>query len=334
MLPENKKVNRDATSNLKVWVYGQPNIGKTTFASQFPDVLMLNTDGNYKGVDSPVVPITDWEQFVKVVEEILEGKHEFKSIVIDLVEDVYVYCKNYYCTKLKIDHEADLGYGKGWTKFKDEFNEIFRGLTQLGYAVFFIGHDKETLTQLSDGTPISLIRPALTKSVKEVITGMADIYGYAHQPGGDVDKMSILTLRDPSGLIDCGCRIKYIKPEFELSYSNLVSEMAKAIEREAKEHDGQYITTERNELPVAKEYNLPELLNEFNEIIAKIPGYDDVDGSTEEGKKFAEFWFPSIQRIVESNLGKGKKISQATADQVEMVAEIVEELTDLIAKNN
>ena len=105
MLPENKKVHRDATSNLKVWVYGQPNIGKTTFANQFPDALMLNTDGNYKGVDSPVVPITDWEQFVKVVDEILEGKHEFKSIVIELVEDVYVYCKNYYCTKLKIDHE-------------------------------------------------------------------------------------------------------------------------------------------------------------------------------------------------------------------------------------
>lgn len=330
------KVSTDLSGYI-TYIYGAPKTGKTTLATQMEGSLLLAFEPGYNALPGVMAKdILSWKDMRTTFKELKDPEvHKiFKAVIIDTIDIAADRCKKYVCQQNGIEDLGDLGYGKGWTKFKDEFNEIFRGLTQLGYAVFFIGHDKETLTQLSDGTPISLIRPALTKSVKEVITGMADIYGYAHQPGGDADKMSILTLRDPSGLIDCGCRIKYIKPEFELSYSNLVSEMAKAIEREAKEHDGQYITTERNELPVAKEYNLPELLNEFNEIIAKIPGYDDVDGSTEEGKKFAEFWFPSIQRIVESNLGKGKKISQATADQVEMVAEIVEELTDLIAKNN
>ena len=37
MLPKNEKVNRDGAKSIKVWVYGEPNIGKTTFASQFPN---------------------------------------------------------------------------------------------------------------------------------------------------------------------------------------------------------------------------------------------------------------------------------------------------------
>ena len=47
-LPENKKVLRDSTQSVKMWIYGEPNIGKTTFANQFPDALMINTDGNIK----------------------------------------------------------------------------------------------------------------------------------------------------------------------------------------------------------------------------------------------------------------------------------------------
>ena len=177
MLPENKKVNRDATSNLKVWVYGQPNIGKTTFANQFPDALMLNTDGNYKGVDSPVVPITDWEQFVKVVEEILEGKHEFKSIVIDLVEDVYVYCKNYYCTKLKIDHEADLGYGKGYDIIKTAFLIVLRKLANSPYNLLCLSHEKETVVKDRIGRETTIYKPNISDGTAIKISGMMEITG-------------------------------------------------------------------------------------------------------------------------------------------------------------
>ena len=62
---------------------------------------------------------------------------------------------------------------KGWTAFKEEFNDLFRGLTQLGYAVVFIGHDKEATAIDGDGHEYKYIRPALSNSTRQVIEGMA-----------------------------------------------------------------------------------------------------------------------------------------------------------------
>jgi hypothetical protein len=54
-------------------------------------------------------------------------------------------------------------------------------LTQLGYAVFFIGHASEGQEEDENGNSHMVIRPAIPgKKAKQTIEGMADIYGYAH----------------------------------------------------------------------------------------------------------------------------------------------------------
>lgn len=58
-----------------------------------------------------------------------EVKEVYSSIIIDTVDIAADYCKKYVCDQNDIDDLTDLDFGKGWTKFKDEFNEIFRGLT-------------------------------------------------------------------------------------------------------------------------------------------------------------------------------------------------------------
>ena len=178
MLPENKKVNRDVTQALKIWVYGKPNIGKTTFANQFPDTLMLNTDGNIKGVDSPCVSIggeTPWEDFVNTVDEILKGDHTFKTIVVDLTEDVYQYCRNYYCKKLKIDHEADLGYGKGYDIIKNAFLIVLRKLCNTEYNVILCSHEKEVVIKDRIGRETTVFKPNIGDTIATKISGMVEM---------------------------------------------------------------------------------------------------------------------------------------------------------------
>ena len=59
LLPKNERRNLNATKKKVVWLYGAPFSGKTFFANQFPDPLMLNTDGNIKFVDAPYIAIRD-----------------------------------------------------------------------------------------------------------------------------------------------------------------------------------------------------------------------------------------------------------------------------------
>lgn len=257
MLPVNKKVVRDATSNLKIWVYGQPNIGKTTFANQFPDALMLNTDGNYKGVDSPVVPITDWEQFVETCDEILKGEHEYKTIVIDLLEDIYTYCRNYYCKKLKIDHEADLGYGKGYDIIKTAFLIVIRKLANSPYNLLCLSHEKEVVVKDRIGREITVYKPNFTDGTATKLAGMMEITGRLYAETKDDDGVKLETRKLFVGSASdmfAGNKVKTLKVDSILmdevdGYNNLV----KAVKDENGPFDTAKVELTTEDAPVVEE---------------------------------------------------------------------------------
>lgn len=206
---------------------------------------------------------------------------------------------------------------KGWTKFKDEFNEVFRGLTQLGYAVFFIGHHKEvTLTDPSTGVERMVIRPALSNATREVIAGMADIYGYSHQI--KKDEMSVLTLRCTDGSIECGCRFKYIPNQITMSYNNLVTAIQTAIDKEAQELNGKFVTDERTVTPQTADYDYAALMAEFQNLAGDLMERDSATNG------------PKITAIIEKYLGKGKKIAEIKPEQAEFVYLIIGDIKETL----
>lgn len=180
-LPKNEKVTRDGVNSVKIWVYGEPNIGKTTFANQFPDALMINTDGNIKYVDSPAVNLIGdgksdpWENFVNYVDEFLKGEHTYKTLVIDLVEDVYQYCRTYYCKKLKIEHEGDLGFAKGYDIVRNGFLYPFRKIANSEYNLVLISHESATVVKDRVGRETTVYSPNITEKVARKIAGMVEI---------------------------------------------------------------------------------------------------------------------------------------------------------------
>lgn len=324
------KVSRDLSGYI-TYIYGAPKTGKTTLATQMGKSLLLAFERGYNALPGVMAQdITSWSEFRQVYRELKkpEVKEAYDAVIVDTVDIAADMCQKYTCNKLGIESLGELGYGKGWTAFKEEFNEVFRGLTQLGYAVFFIGHHKESQETLADGTTKTIIRPALSNSTRGVIEGMADIYGYAHQKAGA--PMSVITLRHSDDSICCGGRFKYIKEEFPMTYENLIAEMQKAIDKEAVETGGKFVTDEKNQIaPPIVELNFDELMKEFTTIIANIPGSSDGTGETPEGKEFAVKWAPKITEIVDKYAGKGKKVSQLTSMQVEQLSLIVADLKEL-----
>jgi hypothetical protein len=297
------KVSRDLSGYI-TFIYGAYKTGKTTLATQMDGSLLLAFEQGYNALPGVYAqPVLSWGEMKQIYRELKkpEVKEVYKAVVVDGVDVAADLCKKYICNQNDIEELGDLGYGKGWAKFKDEFNTVFRGLTQLGYAVFFIGHNKEGK---DDNGNITNIRPLLSNSTREIIAGMADIYAYAKQD--NKAENSVLVLRDPTGFIDCGCRFKYVPEIIPCNYKNLAETIFTAIDREAAEHNNRFVTNEKMVAIEEKTYNYDELISEFQGLVEKLMIENQSNA-------------PKITAIVEKYLGKGKKVGDTTPDQAEFI---------------
>ena len=188
-LPSTQRVDVQKTSKKKIWIYGQPYSGKTTFADQSPTPLNLNTDGNVKYVTMPRLAIKDevtlngrlterkfaWEIFKEAISDLEKGS-DFETIVVDLLEDTYEHCRLYVFDKNNIEHESDSGYGKGWDLVRTEYLSTIKRLLNLDYNIILISHEdtSKDLTKKS-GDKITSIKPNLNEKVSNKIAGMVDL---------------------------------------------------------------------------------------------------------------------------------------------------------------
>lgn len=190
LLPKNERRDLNATKKKVVWLYGAPFSGKTFFANQFPDPLMLNTDGNIKFVDAPYIAIRDtvtvegritkrklaYEVFMDAVAELEKKQNDFRTIVVDLLEDVYESCRVYICDRQGWKHESDDSF-RAWDMVRSEFLNTLKRLVNLDYEnIILISHEDRSrdLTR-KGGDKISSIKPNLQDKVANKVAGMVDL---------------------------------------------------------------------------------------------------------------------------------------------------------------
>lgn len=169
LLPTNKPKEKDITPKV-FFIWGQSMSGKTYLARKFPNPLMINTDGNAKKVDTPSVEVYDFETFIKVIEEIEAGKHEFKTIIIDLVDDIKTMLQNHVCKKYNVEDEGEVPYGKGYREVKMSWQRLMVRLNQLPYNVIFISHVTEVLENNQ-----TMEKPSLEQKYYNMCMGRCDM---------------------------------------------------------------------------------------------------------------------------------------------------------------
>ncbi len=197
-LPKNERRTPNGVELKKLWIYGSPFSGKTTLADKFEEPLMINTDGNVKFVTAPVQEITDivsvegrltktvlaWDVFKETVEELEKGS-TFKTIVVDLVEDLYESCRLYMYQQMGISHESDDSF-RAWDKVRTEFLSTMRKLTTLPYNIVLISHEDMSKDIMKrSGDKITSIRPNINEKVANKLAGMVDIVVRAVVIDGD-----------------------------------------------------------------------------------------------------------------------------------------------------
>ena len=188
ILPSINRVEIEKASKKKIWVYGQPFSGKTTFADQAPTPLNLNTDGNVKYVTMPRLAIKDevtvegritkrkfaWEVFKEAISDLEKGS-DFETIVVDLLEDTYEHCRLYMYNELGITHESDDSF-RAWDKVRTEYLSNIKRLLNLDYNIILISHEdtSKDLTK-KGGDKVTAIMPNLNEKASKKIAGMVDL---------------------------------------------------------------------------------------------------------------------------------------------------------------
>lgn len=127
----------------KVVLYGVEGIGKSTFASQFPSPIFIDTEGstanmNVHRMDKP----TSWQMLMDEVTYIKQT-HMCDTLIIDTADWAETLANQAVCARNSINSIEDLGYGKGYTMVKEDFGKLLNSLselTDLGINVVVTAH--------------------------------------------------------------------------------------------------------------------------------------------------------------------------------------------------
>ncbi len=169
-------------SQVKILVYGQPGLGKTTLSFTSKNPLVLDFDGGaHRAGNHKVGEIWQFESWNDVV-EMMKNPTEiqgFDTIIIDTVGR----CLD-FLTAFLINENPKNGNKNGnlsisgWGDLKATFSMWIKQLSIMGKDVIMIAHDKE-----KDENDVRILRPDVSGGSYGEIVKQADFIGYMSMVG-------------------------------------------------------------------------------------------------------------------------------------------------------
>lgn len=156
-------------STVKMMIYGQAGMGKTTVALSAPKPLLLDFDNGVKrvniahldGID--IVQISCWQDVQQVLQEDLSS---YLTIVVDTIGKMMDFIISYKCGT----RQPQI---KDWGGINAEFSWMTRTLSSLNKNVVFVAH-RDTRKEGDDTVFIPALRE---KSYNSIVTEL-DLLGY------------------------------------------------------------------------------------------------------------------------------------------------------------
>lgn len=281
----------------KIWVYGPAFSGKTTMLDDAPNPLNLNTDGNIEFVTMPYVAIKDevtvngritnrkfaWEVFKDTISELEKKQNDFKTIIVDLLEDTREMCRVYKYDQLGIEHESDSGFGKGWDIIKTEYLSTMRRFFNLDYENLVVVSHEDVSKDITkkNGQNITRIAPNIQDAIANKIAGMVDIVARVVVEDDDSRTLNFKT----SEVIFGGGRLKGIsKTSIPLSWGELMKiyDEANKGKKEAPKEEKQTEDKPRRRSKKEEVIEATEEVNEVENKKEKISNEGNQESSVEE----------------------------------------------------
>lgn len=315
-------------------IYGGPKTGKTTTACQFSKPLLLAFEPGYNLIDGvKAVSVTSWVDMKNYAKQLKkpEVRAMYDTLIIDTAPLMWGLAEKFVKTQKDIEDLTDLGFGKGYRAVRDEFQDVINSLGQMGYTLVFISHAEKKDYVDALGVSHSGITPAMDKRPKEIISGLVDVYMFVCQESdGNGGNRPVAFFRGGTyGDVEIEAGSRYgdgLPVKIDFNYDELVKAVQSA--DEAMLSAGIKISTENKTiLEEAKETATDTKKKSFSEV------YKEVTSTINKLKErivsgeadLAE----TMTSIIEQYLGAGKKITEATPAQQDLVEAALAELKEL-----
>lgn len=191
--------------SINLLLYGEPKVGKSTFATTAKNVLIADAESGYnymgaKGIDVPVAQIKTWDDMKEFYKE--ASKPEYKTIVIDpvgeLLDKLMIKAKTNRLYVQSTDPSA-LSM-KGWGFVKDTMRQMLKSFRDMDKNIIFIAHVKNI-----DDDGQTKKTPKLDANLSNDLMAMMDLIGYMFTINDKSSPKRIITFKS-TGKFDAGDR--------------------------------------------------------------------------------------------------------------------------------
>ena len=181
-----KKPNElEFVTTIKMLVYGQPGIGKSTMALSAPNPVLFDFDGGVQRVNvafqCPTLQVKSWEEALQALEELKGGEVDCKTIVIDTAGKMLDFMSDYIMrndSKMRMRDGSRSLKGDGARKVM--FQNFLREVAMMGKNIVFVAHEREE----KDGET-KIVRPEIGGSSASDLMKELDLVGYVQAVGPD-----------------------------------------------------------------------------------------------------------------------------------------------------
>lgn len=116
----------------KVVIYGPEGIGKSTFASRFPEPVFIDTEGSTKDMDvARFEKPTSWQMLLDQVKYVKVHPDICRTLIVDTADWAEQMCVEAICQKNGKSGIEDFGYGNGYVYAKEEFGRFLNLLEEV-----------------------------------------------------------------------------------------------------------------------------------------------------------------------------------------------------------
>jgi hypothetical protein len=180
---------------IRVLLYGEPGVGKSTFAANAPSPIFIGSEDGTSQLDVARVEPKNWNETLEIVRTLGTESHEYQTIVIDTIDWLEPKLWDYICRRDNLAFKSKLiqkdnktsieayGFGKGYTVAVEEWRMLLSYLDRLRSVkqmhVILLGHSHVGKHKNPEGDDYGRFTPKVHEKASGLIKEWCDAVLFA-----------------------------------------------------------------------------------------------------------------------------------------------------------